>query len=368
MAITSASSIKSLLDKAPEDCFIVFKLSSNSTVFEAFSNAKEFYNYNLGLKPKNRNYYETVLEDIPQKPRFDVDIDRRKAPGSLDPVTVINDLIFAIMDVAAYYDQEIGFDDLLIYSSNGPNKYSYHIVIDHWYHENHHEARAFYNLVIDAMSERYSKYVDNSVYKSLQQFRIIGNTKKGEQRPKTRITEWKYNDSDITWELDSPYREFLRSLLTNTNNCKHLNIELDEKKYESGTEGDPKGSDVVDIDKILPFIPPGLTFDTFNKHGYRLKRTYPSKCLICKRIHDHENAYIKIEDGVIIYKCFRDLSIRHVLDIIEEKKVGREALLELTKGIMDHIKSKHEIINTPANPQCMNNIRERILQKRLKGC
>ncbi len=370
MSICSASKIKTLLENAPEDCFIVFRLDGKKTIFEAFKSSKRFHKYNLSLKPRRRNYYETVLKDIPQKARFDIDIKRNRVT-SVDPIAVINDLIYAIMDVAAFYDINITFDDILLYSSNGPEKYSYHLIIDHWYHDNHHEARAFYDLVISSMSNRYTEYIDDSVYKSLQQFRIIENTKAGDNRPKVRVTEWKYHDADIVWELDSPYGEFLKSLLTHTSYCSHLNIEFENRNNEP-----TRASDSVELTKIAHLIPEGFEADTFTKHGYKLRRTHPSKCLVCNRIHEHENAYIKILDGSVIYKCFRNLAERYVLDVIDKPKSEvkkKETLLSMTEAMLVHINGNSSNDYTPTGASLITNtslttITDRLVQKRLGKC
>ena len=39
---------------------------------------------------------------------------------------------------------------------------------------------------------------------------------------------------------------------------------------------------------------------------YNYKRKYPSYCIICKRIHDHENANVKILYGIKTFHCYRN--------------------------------------------------------------
>ena len=74
--------------------------------------------------------------------------------------------------------------DILIFTSHNENKKSYHIIIDHYYHMNNLEAKAFYNEIISKISPNFTKFIDHSVYSSIQQYRIVGSQKVNSNRPK----------------------------------------------------------------------------------------------------------------------------------------------------------------------------------------
>ena len=80
--------------------------------------------------------------------------------------------------------------DLLLYSSHGSNKRSWHILINNKCHDGNKEARAFYQAVLVKVrvltNGKYmqSEFIDPGVYSPRQQFRLIGSQKPGTGRPK----------------------------------------------------------------------------------------------------------------------------------------------------------------------------------------
>jgi ATP sulfurylase len=56
-------------------------------------------------------------------------------------------------------------------------------------------------------------------------------------------------------------------------------------------------------------VPPEYVYDKFYpKYGYRFSRRKNMKvsCSICGRIHDSNGAFVRIADGMAIFRCFAD--------------------------------------------------------------
>ena len=103
-------------------------------IFAFFESYIEFCNYSKSFNPIERSFYEVVFGELPQKPHFDIDIDRTEfntcyPNQNVDIVSpqLLELVINGCFQVIGTLDIE---RDLLIYSSSGPQKYSYHLVIN----------------------------------------------------------------------------------------------------------------------------------------------------------------------------------------------------------------------------------------------
>jgi len=75
-------------------------------------------------------------------------------------------------------------ENLLVFDSLDHTKFSRHIIIPGVHVENHMEAKAFANEVVNFLDEKLRPVVDLAVYKSLQNFRLFKNRKVGSPRVK----------------------------------------------------------------------------------------------------------------------------------------------------------------------------------------
>ena len=86
-------------------------------------------------------------------------------------------------------------ENVLIYTSHGGNKRSIHIVLNKLAHTDHTEAKLFYNEVCKEITiytkaiytkDKYLDFIDPAVYKSNQQFRVLGSQKVGSGLSRTQ--------------------------------------------------------------------------------------------------------------------------------------------------------------------------------------
>lgn len=123
----------------------------------------------------------------------------------------------------------------LVFSSHGPTKYSFHIIIDGVALANHKECGAFAMLLVDR-AERLGvpswlvSSVDANVYKQTQLLRMVGSTKVGSDRLKTFAPHLSQR-----WRANSAYMNpvmalFLASLVTFVASCDPPPSSSDAKK------------------------------------------------------------------------------------------------------------------------------------------
>ena len=206
--------------------------------FAVFNSYLEFGKYQLNFAPEKRCFYETILGEFPQKPHFDVDINIEKNPG-VNSEEVKDKLIDAIIAVLDEYGITINIaSDVIVFTSHGPNKKSYHVIIDHYHHMNNLEARAFYEDVIAKMPAEIVEFIDRAVYSSKQQFRVVGSQKLNSARPKSLNEKWTYHGNAVVYQYveepeDDGHKMILQleaSLVTQVSSCTALPnfIKVDE--------------------------------------------------------------------------------------------------------------------------------------------
>lgn len=280
-------------------------------LFTYFDNLDCFLDY-MDLTPHHlRSFYETIVLRT-QKPHFDVDIDLKKAPKDINDQEVVRDLIRAIKTVMS--DFNVNFDpikDILLFHSNGENKKSYHIVIDHHYHKDNVEAFCFYEKVLEHMSPSNALYIDNSVYKTVQQFRMLGSKKYKTDRTKEYIVRGSYTPKNL-------HQHSLVSYIEGSELLPEFGDDEEDFEYENDDGRQILGNDLVmdamnmletylGISKTSPEFP--FIYDTTSDPFIILKRVRPSMCELCSRVHENENPYMFVSKyGLLYFDCRRTTS------------------------------------------------------------
>lgn len=206
--------------------------------------------------------------------------------------------------------------DVLIYTSHDVDKVSYHIVLDHWCHHDHVEAKAFfdqvYNYCQGELKGKYVDCIDSSVYKPNQNFRILGSQKCLSNRVKIFQPYFYYNGDIINHTcimIDNIDKQNLhhlcKSLITFTSGCQLLQtfyIEKNTIKYNYYiTE--------KDLEEITTLLHKQFNnmFTIRDVVGYKvfLKRAKPYHCPMCLRVHLHENPMLLVYYGAVKWSCRR---------------------------------------------------------------
>lgn len=280
-----------------DDSLIICRQGKEFRSFSMFTPIYTFGNYLLSLRPEERNFYEVVTADTSRKPYFDIDIDDPKVSIE-DSKTLIFDLKESIL-----VDSRISEDDILIFSSHGPGKISYHVIVDQWCLPDYHSNHVYCTKIISRIQNPLKKYIDDVVYKNIQQLRTFGSTKWGKSR-------FKILESKNSWLGECSGRaRFLRvlfsSLLSNTRSCKILEYSEKVKKVYHSDLGDLTKDDLEILEK-LPFIE-DETFSIVDIKGrlVSLKRNKASWCDICNRDHEAENPFLIFNEASVNFFCRR---------------------------------------------------------------
>lgn len=286
-----------------------------------------------------KSYYEVILGDKPRKLYFDLDCEIEKIEEKLgednetDYVDYVNKMVrklkkAIINEISEKLEKD--FDKvndsiiILVYSSNTKKKFSYHIVVYNYYVKNNIEARVFYEQIMKRLGEgsEYEDFIDPKVYSKIQQFRIVGCIKYEKNNKKVLSKTLTHNYDLLCEKVDEDEKEkyklfmFSASLLTNIIDSRYLGgyEEIAEKRIKKMQyQGSASEEDVEDVIKLVDENYP----DTFELSESKLNefdnllmifhRINPSECKICKRIHEHENAFclvIGIERKVL-FSCRR---------------------------------------------------------------
>lgn len=295
--------------------------------FYAFPSWSSYRRYEQSLPASERNYFETIRGEQPQKPKFDLDLDKNKHKFiTFQPEQLLDALVYAIIHVLAQLGVQLRLDrDLLLFESHCPEKgkWSYHLIIDNWLHRNHYEAQAFYERVIAEVPAEYrvEPYIDPKVYSAFQQFRLLGNCKHGTGRYKKFAKNWRYNGNGIVNLLDDSDQIFMHSLVTNTDHCHHL---PPMEKQNRTTHEVPMGELPAELGPIIDLVPPTYQYQKTVKCFLIFVRKELGReayCDICERSHTNDNAFVLITNGEILFFCRRNEYNRpKVLGYVEKKK------------------------------------------------
>ncbi len=301
-----------------------YDISSDKTfrLYTCFKSYLEYGIYQIKLPQHERCFYEIILGESSQKPHFDVDIDNTVINGEVIKDNLIDSIIKVLEERRIVLRLET---DILVYSSHGKEKQSYHVVVNNYCHTNNVEARAFYDNVLDKVDPNYAQWIDRAVYSPTQQFRIVGSQKIGTIRAKIFQKEWLYHSKSITYQYpeppDSPEHEMVMQLEASivgfTGNCKFLPaFEPHPDKIKSYTESEDITTDdatqalnLVGAAGKISIHDPRFPYKFMGINGpiVMLKRTKPSRCKICCRVHEHENPYLLVigEEKSVYFHCRR---------------------------------------------------------------
>jgi hypothetical protein len=140
------------INECANKVLVSMRSSNGHRYFTLFENHIDFYNYSLTFAKNHRAFYETIPGQFSQKPHFDIDFPISDETANIDFNRLIENLVESIIKVFDSYQLNLNVKkDILIYSSHGKTKRSFHVIIDHFCHSDHNEAKYFYNEVIKVM-------------------------------------------------------------------------------------------------------------------------------------------------------------------------------------------------------------------------
>ena len=320
---------ESLFPAALEKQLIISKATSKNCSqrrFAAFRRSPvDFYDEFVGCPTAQRCFHEVVLESQGQKSRFDIDAspDQISADDIWQLVTL---LVQSLIDVFASWKTVLSLEQhVLLYSSSGIDKYSYHVVVDGFYHRNSYEAKDLYSrvvcqlLTVYKLPERLVTCIDPAVYSWLQNFRIPGAVKEGTSHVKSFLDHWNFCGQMV----NHLYRELpinerhqgilllMEGLLTSVSGCHPLPVV--ERPAPPPRE---KLVASFDVDQLLAFLDESMrTATNGGLEAFSIRdvademitfnRTSPSLCPTCMIVHEAENPYLTITPNRLYWHCRR---------------------------------------------------------------
>lgn len=248
----------------------VFQKSSIDIFYLVCNSIEEFYAYYSAKRSHSRMYNEVINDEFGPR-KFVLDIDGRIKE---------NEMKYVLSTIKKFFCKLTNRKpDILLYDIST----SHHIVVNNLCF-NASSSEIIAGVISEKVSERYStvaSLMDLGVYKKVQMFRIEGSTKYKQRR-------WKYLNG--TNELSS-MDDFKRGLISYTEDCYYIDsdrvvdLSIDLGVYQLVNREDiPK--------KRSAIIPDGFVIRKTMGNLVVLDRVSPSYCEICKRIHDHDGAYI----------------------------------------------------------------------------
>jgi hypothetical protein len=304
---------------------IVSRVNEKGYQFRLFDDFLEFSKYFIKIPDIKRTFFEEILENTPQK--FYIDFDATTNEISLEDSLILilnirNNLRNFIYSLTSQYFP------ILVFTSSGETKISYHIIVDGICVSNSKQNKYLFNKFYDQLDDK--RFIDTTLMKSKQQFRIVGCTKIGKNRYK-RLCDLSIDKNGNVWDYPNDIKEskerlihmFQCSLITATQTCLYLpDFEIPNKKYSISSNLSININDEI-VDKciemyrktyemkqndILPFYTTNVVQDEDSIAMILCKRISPSYCKVCNRIHEHENPFIVIygDDYSVIFGCRRN--------------------------------------------------------------
>ena len=215
-------------------------------------NVKEIEHLIEDTKLEDRNYYEVIRGDKPQKIRFDIDASIKKDEKDMKGLTplLIDDIKSMFLNILKeaiihtfliQYQIEFDKKDICIDDSSTKTKVSFHVMIQKYHVINAKENKLFYDQVIENIRrDDFKSIIDKAIYSNFQCFRLRGCCKMKKNNIKKPITNHSFSeslsscvDNTILLPLQEP-----KELVTIINEdqdedeSKDLLTIIDEKKYD----------------------------------------------------------------------------------------------------------------------------------------
>jgi hypothetical protein len=301
--VSTTKSIESLIDTS--------KLGSRFIILRNEENIPKYYVYNINEVAcvhkcvPGSFIHEVIYGNVPQKLRFDIDA---KAHSHKEAIKlqeeIINMMTSAIRDVwmnALFAETRLILDEenLLIMGSTGEDypdengnksyKVSLHIVVapNMFVVANNKEAEAFALKVKCKLPEHMRSYIDDGIYKSKNNLRMLGSFK----TPPSHYQGLKKREK----VLIRPFKDFeyCYSMITYYNNLALINTKMTNSFIDESFHTDMclttqqvnKAFNMLSNTEIKSFVVRDSVKNVIN-----LNRIFPTSCEFCNRIHDKDNS------------------------------------------------------------------------------
>ena len=291
--------------------FIIRKEKWNGGIYESHDVDSIHKLYERTPK-KYKYFHEVILGEHNQKMKYDIDASFDKFPH-LTKEKVLNNTIEAILKCYSELDYPLDLNQIILLDSCGETKLSFHIIIDKYYLSSNLEAKDISIRTQKLMSDELKGVIDIGVYKSIQNFRMVGCTKYKSDRYMELVRKWSHNGQIVENKIE----DFIsQTLITNTSNCDRMYVCI--KTLNSQVYQEENGNIAMLPESYYESIVSHMFDNAFTisitPSRVNLNRISPSHCISCDRVHDSENAilYLKM-NGDLMYKCWRG-GVAHLIE------------------------------------------------------
>jgi len=306
-----------------------------ASCFRFFQSPRLFWEWNNSQNIEDRCFHEVIFGVVPQRIKFDLDVPEHVlalipedqlqgdegcpaefANGMEDYLndllgacntdnkakmeTILHVFINHLLDElhASYYTTDYFYatrNDIIVADSSGMTskgyKFSYHIIVATVAVLNNEEAKHFTAKLLKSLPASFTEIVDKQVNKRTQNFRITGSHKL-ETINSANSIRTKTIESNLAKKLGTLYARAEESLIT-----VEPGFKIVQPKLNGGSAGIKPSKETAitqdDLKLILDALPPkvmdGHRFSRSSGGLLIFKRSHPSFCRLCQRIHDKDN-------------------------------------------------------------------------------
>ncbi len=258
---------KDVLMRNVDANFITYKKGEGYRAYNAWS---DFYEELDGMD-RGREFHEVIL-DRPQRIKFDIDCEA--AITEQEYGVIFRTIVEAILG-ALFVVYEIN-PRLCICVTEGSKKYSNHIIVKDYCVSGAAQAREFTRLVMGYIPIDCAKWIDTSVNKPTQNFRLAKCHKKDEPGRIKRI-------------LGSA--TICDSIITNTADCVMLKDIIAQEIYTEQVTTAMFTDEIQAMAGKAGLLVAHRFYKTYG-HNYIFTRLYGSVCNLCKYAHAKDNTLI----------------------------------------------------------------------------
>ena len=310
--------------------FMSYQKDDGKYKYTRFDNYCEFFKYNETLEEWNMRFHEIARPHVEQKPRFDIDLKRSHLPEGADIMDygdhIVSQLLEAIIAVLDKDSTPLDLTrDVALFQSHGEDKYSVHLIICGFKHQNNTEARAFYELVINELDDpEVARFIDSAIYGNNRTLRVLGSGKLGDVRYKAHQDTIIYKGKSYTFKVEDaggshgPDYEKLAimgaSLITHASHLKPLPAYAPEGDTQCLGLKIPEGVYQDMISAYNDYSSEMIDSSAYEVRDWSggmvfLSRVASGYCGICARTHEGDGALlwcsITRETAKVWFKCRR---------------------------------------------------------------
>lgn len=295
------------------------------------------------LTKEGGNYCESIINGNVQKFYLDFDIKRGDTVIKSDCDQLIRDSISIVQD------QTLSGKTYVVYTSHTDIKYSYHVIFTDLFFNNVHQMKYLANIIKNELN---TSYLDTTLYKSAQLFRIPYNRKVG------GMIKTIDEDMSSDFESDDYFKHWI--------GCNYDDVpifEFGDISFEDKNVSNTLVEITTEDRKIADLFKPHHTIRSVVSVGKHKKiifnRVSASHCSLCDRIHDSDNTLIiytynyKNKTKYIEY-CRKNISEKEVPNI-------NKYIYEDVEDGVKHAKLQHTISKPYNKPNLITTPKKYIL-------